>query len=357
MGHVLPLISEAVTGTQASVGPPWFERYVTPLGIVLVLLTGAGPLFAWRKTTPRALVRALVVPAAAAGAVLALVIVLGDGTSHPAALVAFAVMAFTGAALGGEVVRGTRARRDASRESWPVALVGLMRRNRRRYGGYTVHAGVALLLLGVAASSSFGTVVDRQLRPGQRMRVAGYDLTYRKPRTGLTAEKLTFGTVVDVRRDGRFVTTLRPSRELYPSTDASSIVGRYFSGEQTSEIGLDSSLGKDVWVAVQPNFDALKPAISEAERRFGTSAPRTQALVIAIIQQKWARDGLPVTFRGWVRTGVSWIWLGAGVVSLGTLFAGWPTRPRHSRARVPRVAPSGAAPTAAPARGSVEAQL
>ena len=61
-GTFFPLISEALTGTEASVGPPWFNRLTTPLAIVLVLLTGIGPVLAWRRVTPRRLVRVLRFP-------------------------------------------------------------------------------------------------------------------------------------------------------------------------------------------------------------------------------------------------------------------------------------------------------
>ena len=50
-GTFFPLISEAVTGTKASVGPPWFDRYTVPLALVLVLLSGIGPVLAWRRVT------------------------------------------------------------------------------------------------------------------------------------------------------------------------------------------------------------------------------------------------------------------------------------------------------------------
>ena len=335
-GTFFPLISEAVTGTKSSVGPPWFDQYTTPLGIVLVLLTGLGPLFAWRRTTARGLLRVLLAPTIGAVLVVGGLLAFTDAPRHPGAIVAFAVIALTMGALASEFIRGARARRAASGEPFARALVGVVRRNRRRYGGYIVHAGIAVLLLGVAASSSFGTAVDRELRPGQRMEVAGYQLTYRQPRPGLQAEKLTFGAVVDVARNGRHVTTLRPARDLYPAANdgGGGIVGRYFTGEQTSEVGLDASMSKDLWVAVQPNFDALTPAITEAERRFAGATPQTQAVVLAAIMRRWQALPSPVTFRAIVRTGVSWIWMGAALVGFGTLIAAWPGR-RPQRGPLP----------------------
>jgi cytochrome c-type biogenesis protein CcmF len=332
-GTFFPLISEAITGTKAAVGPPWFTRYVTPLGIVLGLLTGVGPLLAWRQTTLAGLARVVAAPAVAALGAALVAVMVTDALDHPTALVTFAVIAFTLAALGQEFWRGTRARRQATGGRWPVALAALVARNRRRYGGYIAHAGLAVLLLGVAASSSFATGVDAQLRPGQTIRIAGYELRYERPTTKLANEKLTFGTVVGVRRDGRTVSTLRPAREMYPSQDIEQLgpIGRFFGGEATSEIGLDASLGKDVWVAIQPNLSLLDATVRDANRRFANASPQVQALVIAAIVQRWANLTPPVNFRAFVRTGVSWLWIGAAILGFGALIAAWPS-PRRRRA-------------------------
>jgi len=277
----------------------------------------------------------------ATSVIVAVLLTATDSAAHPAALIAFAVIAFTLAALAGEFVSGARARRAAGGGGWGAALLGVMSRNRRRYGGYIVHAGFAILLLGVAASSSFATSSDRRLRPGQTMTLAGYELRYRAPEARMEPENLTLTAVVDVRRDGRIISTLRPGRELFPA-DSGGIVSRYFSGDQTSEIGLDPSLLKDVWIAMQPDLAILEQAINEANRRFATSPPEVQAILIRAILQRWIDRAPPVTFRAFVRTGVSWIWMGAGVLGLGVLFAGWPARkprPRHV------AAPEHAAPT------------
>ena len=143
-GTFFPLISEAITGDEASVGPPWFDQYTVPLALMLVLLSGIGPVIAWRRATASNLRRNLLKPALAGLVVLAGLAALGVG-SEPAALLMFGLGAFVLAAVSQELWRGVRARRAMSGDRVPAALVQLVRRNRRRYGGYLVHAGVAVL--------------------------------------------------------------------------------------------------------------------------------------------------------------------------------------------------------------------
>jgi cytochrome c-type biogenesis protein CcmF len=165
-GTFFPLISEALTGEEASVGPPWFNRAVVPLALVLVLLSGIGPVIAWRRATAANLRRNLLGPAAAGAVVVAALLGAGVGGS-PAAVAMFGLCTFAVAVIVQELWRGTQARRVMAGEPLPLALVSLVRRNRRRYGGYLVHVGIALLFAGVAASSAFQSVQVVRLAEGQ----------------------------------------------------------------------------------------------------------------------------------------------------------------------------------------------
>ena len=160
-----------------------------PLALVLVLLSGIGPLIAWRRATAANLRRNFPAPLAV---VAALAIALARGAdAHPDALIMFVLAGFVLGAVGQELVRGVRARRVMAREPVPLALVSLVRRNRRRYGGYLVHAGMAVLFVGIAASSSFADERDVELVPGRRRGSAatrsstcGRPRTSWRPRTG-----------------------------------------------------------------------------------------------------------------------------------------------------------------------------
>src|SRR6202035_885368 len=148
-GTYFPLISEALTGREASVGPPWFDRYTVPLALILVLLSGIGPVIAWRRATLANARRNFLAPLALA--LIALVVLLGAGvTVKPGATAMFCIAAFVLGSIGQEFFRGARARRAMAGESAPVALLALVRRNRRRYGGYIVHVGMAVLFVGLA---------------------------------------------------------------------------------------------------------------------------------------------------------------------------------------------------------------
>src|SRR5215208_5628853 len=179
-GTFFPLISEAVTGEEASVGPPWFDQYTVPLALLLVLLSGIGPVIAWRRATASNLRRNLLKPALAGLVVLLGLGALGLG-SEPAALLMFGFGAFVLTAVGQELWRGVRARRAMSGGGVAGALVALVRRNRRRYGGYLVHAGITVLFVGIAASSAFQDEREVVLKPGQTASVGAYDVTYTKP--------------------------------------------------------------------------------------------------------------------------------------------------------------------------------
>ena len=180
-GTFFPLISELFTGDKSSLAAPWFDRYTTPLAIVLVLFTGIGPLLAWRRVSWDTAKRVFLVPAivaALAGLGLAL---FTDAAGKPWALALFAFAAFALTGLAQEFWRGAAARRSLHGGSMPAALVGVVARNRRRYGGYVVHAGIAVLLIGIAASSSFQTNRTCGCAPGESAVVDGHTVTYVRP--------------------------------------------------------------------------------------------------------------------------------------------------------------------------------
>jgi cytochrome c-type biogenesis protein CcmF len=233
--------------------------------------------------------------------------------------------------VGQEFLRGASARRAVTRESLPRALARLTGRNRRRYGGYLVHAGIALLFLGVAASSAFLDQRDVRLSPGDSFRVGDYTLTYREPTARLaddsagTGAPVTLGAVLDVRRgDERF--TLRPSRNYYPTQDPSKgAIGRFFEGEASSEVDVRWGLRRDLWLAVRPDLASLEGPIREANRRFARSSGDVQALVIAALVERYRRQPPPAAFRAIDSPLVSWIWIGGGIALLGALVAAWPS--------------------------------
>jgi cytochrome c-type biogenesis protein CcmF len=223
----------------------------------------------------------------------------------------------------------------------PLALASLVRRNRRRYGGYLAHLGIVTLFVGVAASSSFKDVQDVSLSPGQTAKVGGYEFTYVKPIAELHAapngrlERIAFGAQLSVRKDGGKPRPLRTSKDYFPSQDtALGPVSRFFDGESTTEVGLDTSLHNDIWAAVAPDTAKLRPRIDEGDRLFDKAADDLTveqsdeflALALRGLTDSYAQSPPPARFRLEVNPMVTWIWIGCLIVVLGGFIAAWPNK-------------------------------
>ena len=162
---MFPTLSEAVTGERITVGAPFFNQWMVPIGLVLLLLTGIGPLLAWRKSTLDEPARA--VPRSRSSAAWrSAVLVVALGVPIWSSGLCFAFAASWWARSAQEFWRGARVRQQTTGTDLFTALVGLVGRNKRRYGGYIVHVGIVLMFLGFAgrASSSTRRV---SLKPGQ----------------------------------------------------------------------------------------------------------------------------------------------------------------------------------------------
>src|SRR3954454_22598696 len=174
---IYPLLSEAVRGETVTVGAPYFNFFLRAFGLPLLLLMGIGPLVAWRRASLRSLGRTFAWPAGVAVATGIVLLVLGAGSSIPG-LVGYTFSAFVLASIVLEFQRGTSARHATAGESWPRAFSSLVGRNRRRYGGYVVHAAIVLLAVGIVGSSAYDSKRQAILKPGQSLRTGDYVLTY-----------------------------------------------------------------------------------------------------------------------------------------------------------------------------------
>jgi cytochrome c-type biogenesis protein CcmF len=347
-GTFFPLISEALTGRRHSFGPSMFDSLTVPIAMALVLLSGIGPLIAWRRATAANLRRNFTWPLVVAGTTLAVALVAGAG-SQPDALIMFVLAGFVIGGVGQELVRGVRARRVMAREPVPVALVSLVRRNRRRYGGYLVHTGMAVVFVGIAASSSFAHEQDVQLSAGQSASIGGYTVRYEKPTAELVAarngrlERIDLGADLRVTRGGE-TTVLHTERSFFPSAGPMlGPVSRFFEGEATSEVALDAGLRRDFWASVAPDTRRLDARVKEGDKVFseadktGALTPEDRDKLLAQALQgltaSYANNPPAATFRLLVSPMVTWIWLGALIVFLGGLIALWPS-PRAVGQRV-----------------------
>jgi cytochrome c-type biogenesis protein CcmF len=364
-GTFFPLISELFTGEKASLAAPWFDRYTTPLAIGLVLFTGIGPLLAWRRISWASAKRVFLVPSIVAALALVALALFSDAAEQPWALALFVFAAFSLTGLAQEFWRGAAARRSLAGGSMPAALAGVVARNRRRYGGYIVHAGVAVLLIGIAASSSFQTNRDVRLRPGESTVVDGRTVTYVRPRVGVDRNAITIGSALAVERNGKR-TMLYPSRRYFrPTGVETSTIGDFFAGEATSEVGLEAGPLTDLWTALQPDISALRRRVRAADAGFRacvSGAPGTppqcralsrlmraaaanprlrpvaltqidslQAATADRLAKSYLADDAAATFRVIVNPLVTWIWIGGLIALAGALIAIWPARPTRRR--------------------------
>lgn len=349
-GTFFPLISELLTGTRSTLAGPWFDRYTTPVAVVLVLFTGIGPMLSWRRISWEGAKRVFTVPLVAAAIAFVLLLVLTDAANSFWALATFTLAAFTVVALFQETWRAAAARRKNVGGSVPGSIWAVAVRNRRRYGGYTVHLGLVIVLVGIAASSSFETKRDVELRPGESTEVQDYTVTYVRPTAERTDQALVFGSWLQIDRNGEPFATLHPTRQYHQVTDGRPRgIATYFDGEATSEVGLKAGIRSDFWTSVEPNTGDIQRQAKVADGRFGAymrdvvqpAVQKNPALIgpmsdklaevqslatdkiIAVYEQD--DHDVPVTIRVIVSPMVTWIWIGAIVAILGALFAAWPS--------------------------------
>ena len=250
-GVAYPILTEALRGEPITVGPPYYNFFLKAFGLPLLVLMGIGPLIAWRRASLRGLGRTFAWPLGVALASGITLLALGARSSVPG-LIGYTFCAFVLASIALEFVRGTRARHALSGGSWAGALAQLVGRNRRRYGGYVVHAAIVLLAIGVIGSSAYDTTREQRLRAGETMAVGGYRLTYRTTTTERAANALELRAVVDVERNGKHLGTMRPGKN------------RYFAEQQVSNeaaIRSDRANGEDLFLIAEqiaPNAVFLK---------------------------------------------------------------------------------------------------
>jgi cytochrome c-type biogenesis protein CcmF len=217
-GVVYPLLSEAVTGEAASVSKPYYNFFLHTFGLPLLLLMGIGPLVAWRRASLRALGRTFLWPLGIAVVAGIFLLALGAGSSR-IGLIAYTFSVFVLASIALEFARGTAARKAIGTESWVGAFTSLVERNRRRYGGYIVHAAIVLLALGVTGSSAYQTVREGRLARGQGMNVADHRVVFRGYETSLESNHRAIRALVDVYRGGNYLGRYNPGKNQYFAED------------------------------------------------------------------------------------------------------------------------------------------
>ena len=213
-GVVFPMLSEAVRGEAVTVGAPYYNFFLRSFGLPLLILMGIGPLIAWRRASLRSLGRTFLIPAAVALVAAVGLLAAGAGSST-AGMIAYTFSAFVLGSIVLEFVRGTRARRALTSSSWPRALGQLVSRNRRRYGGYVVHAAIVLLAVGIAGSNAYDSSTEGKVRPGQSLSSGGYTVTYRSLTREPKGNHVELRAQVDVYRGKTYLGQMQPGKNEY----------------------------------------------------------------------------------------------------------------------------------------------
>ena len=279
---MFPTLSEAVTGTRITVATPFFNTWMAPIGLILLFLTGVGPLLAWRRSTLTNLRDSFLFPTS-------LAVVVGGALAAAGLHVwssglCFALAAFVAGTIGQEFWRGARIRKKNTSTDLFTAMVGLVGRNKRRYGGYIVHLGIVLMFLGFAGNAY---KLDEQvlLKQGQSATVGKWEFRNDGVKVSDDGQKQMTTAYISVLKDGEQIDTLYPARWTFHRHEDS----------PTTEVAIRRGFAEDLYL-VLPGAD---PAMMAAQT---------------------------VTLQIVVNPLVNWIWLGFGVIAFGTGIALLPER-------------------------------
>jgi cytochrome c-type biogenesis protein CcmF len=284
-GTLFPVISEAITNDKISLDADWYNRLMVPIGLFLLLLTGLGPLFAWRRTSVESLRRNFQYPGIAS---LVLVIALfAGGVRHPYALISFGFCLFVALTVMIEFYKGARSIAAKSGMNLVRATVELTHRNTRRYGGYLVHMGIVLMFIGFTGHA-FNLSEVKELNTGDSMKIGSYDLRMVNMTQGENENYAWHRATMAVSKNGDFLGMLEPEKRFYKA-----------SRQGTSEVGIRQRPNEDLYL------------------NFGGMSDDNQRAVI----------------QAYVFPLVSWIWVGTLVVIFGTLTCLVPSKVKMQYAR------------------------
>ncbi len=276
-GTLYPLVTEAVRGTAITVGIPFYNQVNGPMILLLLFLMGIGPLLTWRTTAREALLRAVGIPMALSiVAIVAMLFLFGQ----PMAAMGIGAAIFAAGAVVVEYYRGVRLRQKNAGDSIPVAIFRLARRDPRRYGGYIVHLGVALIAVGIIASWFFQSERQVIMTPGETVNIAEYTIAYDGISTTQGTDHSTVTAHVRVLKDGDEQTSMTAARFFY----------RGFEDQPTTRVAVETVGFDDVYVMLL----------------------------------EWT-DDQRANIRIFVNPLVTWIWAGGALYLFGMVILAWPS--------------------------------
>lgn len=307
---IWPRISEWLLSQEATIGPSFYNVFVPPIALVLIFLMGTAPLLGWRKTSKALFYRGFRWPVGITVLTMVAHLLMGERWGFPAFVTAeriyegsvggalawmqgklpfvtIALVAYNLTVVVQEFARGVQARRRKNTENVFTSLFRLVSKSRRRYGGYVVHVGIAVMFLGFAGRS-WEAETEASLQPDQSLTIEEYKLTYRGPKSEVDHEKRIVSAIIDVERHGQSVGQVFPSKFIYKALP-----------EPSTEVARYSTIRNDLYVTI------------------GILNPQTKM----------------VSLRVHVNTLVFFVWLGVALLIIGAMICMWPeVSPQQSSA-------------------------
>jgi cytochrome c-type biogenesis protein CcmF len=296
-GTFFPVLSEWIQGHKVTVGPPFFNRVTIPIAMFLLLLTGVGPLLAWRSTSWASLKRNFTIPLIAA-VMTALLLMAGgvrpweDG-EYFYSLMAISLAVMVVVTIISEFVRGGRVIERHTGHNLFSSMLTLTHRNTRRYGGYIVHFGVVVIVIGLAGAA-FNQDKEQEMGFGDRMQIGPYIVVCESYTQEDNPNYSSEHAILNVYKNGNAIGRMFPERRLYKASQQTSTM-----------VAIDSTMKEDLYIIYAGrNFDTDKPII-----------------------------------KVFINPLVGWIWAGVLILIFGTVIAMLPSISPAAVTRVQRVRP------------------
>jgi cytochrome c-type biogenesis protein CcmF len=230
-GTWFPKISELVQGNKVTVGAPFYNNVAVPVALLLLLLTAVGPLLAWRRTSFESLKRNFKWPAAGALAIGVLMMILGvrpwKDVAYFYSLMAAMLAALVTFTVISEFIRGGQVIQRHTGFSLPGSMLHLYHRNTRRYGGYIVHFGVAVVIIGILGTP-FNRDAEKEMGFGDKMNIGPYTLVCQSYTQDDNPNYSNEWAIINVFKGNEQLTTMYPERRLYKASSQPQTIPRIY---------------------------------------------------------------------------------------------------------------------------------
>ncbi len=276
-GTVFPIVSEAIVGQKIAVGIPYFNQVNAPIGLAFTFLMGICPLIAWRKATLENISKNFLWPWIIAIVGLLAIVFVG-GITKPYALTAYTICIFVISSTLQDIIKGVWVRKKITGENLALSFIKLISRNRRRYGGYTIHLGIVMMIIGITGSNVFNSEAIKTLKPGEIAVVEGYTIAFKGLQETTRDNMEIVYADLEVSKNNKLRGNLQVEKFIYSKSD-----------QPTTEPAIISTFKEDFYVLLTG----------------------------------WEKDG-SASFKIHINPQIKWLWTGGWFIVLGILYTLWP---------------------------------